>query len=111
MFNEVSGATHLLTPEALVVLQHMGAGPVPESALAAVLRERFEVDDATLVHDVAELLEQLSCLNLIEPCLLEPIWAVPNWRGVWAALVCCCAPDRLSAESNRISPLSPMASG
>ena len=70
LFNEVSGATHLLTLEALVVLQHIGAAPTPESALAAVLRERFEVDDATLTHDVAELLEQLSCLNLIEPCPL-----------------------------------------
>ena len=48
----------------------MGAAPTPESALAAILRERFEVDDATLAHDVAELLEQLSSLNLIEPCLL-----------------------------------------
>ena len=70
LFNEMSGATHLLTPEALVVLQHMGTGPTSESALAAILRERFEVDEATLAHDVAELLEQLFSLNLIEPCLL-----------------------------------------
>lgn len=70
LFNEVSGATHLLTLEALVVLEQMGAAPTAESALADALRERFEVDEATLAHDVAELLEQLSCLNLIEPCPL-----------------------------------------
>lgn len=70
MFNEMSGATHLITLEALVVLQQMGAAPMSESALAAILRERFEVDESTLSDDVAQLLEQLSCLDLIEPCPL-----------------------------------------
>lgn len=70
LFNEVSGATHLLTLEALVVLEQMGAAPMSEAALAAVLRERFEVDEATLSDDVADLLKQLSSLDLIEPCLL-----------------------------------------
>lgn len=68
LFNEQSGATHLLSPEALVVLEQLGAGPVLESALAAALREHFEVDEATLLDDVANLLEQLSSLHLIEPC-------------------------------------------
>jgi PqqD family protein of HPr-rel-A system len=70
VFNEVSGATHLITLEALVVLQQMGAAPMSELALAAILRERFEVDEATLSDEVAQLLEQLSCLDLIEPCPL-----------------------------------------
>lgn len=70
LFNEVSGATHLLTLEALVVLEQMGAAPMSEAALGAVLRERFEVDEATLSDDVADLLKQLSSLDLIEPCLL-----------------------------------------
>ena len=70
LFNDASGATHLITLEALVVLQQMGAAPTSESVLAAILRERFEVDEATLSDEVAELLEQLSCLDLIEPCPL-----------------------------------------
>jgi PqqD family protein of HPr-rel-A system len=70
LFNEVSGATHLLTLDALVVLQQMGAAPTHESVLAAALRERFEVDESTLSDDVAVLLQQLSSLNLIEPCPL-----------------------------------------
>lgn len=70
MFNEASGATHLITLEALVVLQQMGAAPMSELALAAILRERFEVDESTLSDEVAQLLEQLSCLDLIEPCPL-----------------------------------------
>jgi PqqD family protein of HPr-rel-A system len=69
LFNEVSGATHLLSPEALVVLQ-LGATPTSVLTLAAALREHFDVDEATLSDDVADLLEQLSSLDLIEPCHL-----------------------------------------
>lgn len=70
LFNEVSGATHLLSPEALVVLQQLGATPTSVLTLAAALREHFDVDEVTLSDDVADLLEQLSSLDLIEPCHL-----------------------------------------
>lgn len=68
LFNELSGATHLLSLEALVVLEWLAAGPASEAALAAILRERFEVDESTLDHEVSDLLEQLSSLDLVEPC-------------------------------------------
>jgi PqqD family protein of HPr-rel-A system len=70
LFNDISGATHLLTLEALVVLEHMGTTATSETALAAVLREHFDVEDTTLSDDVADLLGQLSSLDLIEPCPL-----------------------------------------
>ena len=70
LFNQVSGATHLLSPEALVVLEQMGAAATSVLTLAAALREHFDVDEATLSDDVADLLEQLSSLDLIEPCPL-----------------------------------------
>ena len=70
LFNEVSGATHLLTLEALVVLEQLGPAPTSEATIAGALRERFDVDDATLSDDVTDLLEQLSSLDLIEPCPL-----------------------------------------
>jgi PqqD family protein of HPr-rel-A system len=68
LFNDISGATHLLSLEALQVLERLGAGPASEPELGAFLSERFEVDPATLSDDVADLLEQLSSLDLIEPC-------------------------------------------
>ena len=70
VFNEASGATHLISLEVLVVLQQMGDAPISELAFAAILRERFEVDESTLSDEVAQLIEQLSCLDLIEPCPL-----------------------------------------
>jgi PqqD family protein of HPr-rel-A system len=68
LFNALSGATHLLSPEALVVLEQLDAGPVSEPVLTTALRDRFEVDDATLSDDVADLLGQLASLDLIEQC-------------------------------------------
>jgi len=50
------------------VLECLGAGPAGDAELAAALRERFDVDDATLDEELADLLEQLSSLDLVEPC-------------------------------------------
>lgn len=68
LFNEISGATHLLSLEALTVLERLAAGPAPDAELAAALRERFDVDEDTLAEELADLLEQLSSLDLVEPC-------------------------------------------
>jgi PqqD family protein of HPr-rel-A system len=70
LFNDVSGATHLLSSEALGVFQQVGATPTSIPTLAAALREHFDVVEATLSDNVAYLLEQLSSLDLIEPCHL-----------------------------------------
>lgn len=68
LYHAATGATHLLSPEALVVLDALAAGPASETALAALLRARFEVDDTTLAGDVARLLAQLAGFDLTEPC-------------------------------------------
>lgn len=68
LFNTLSGATHLLSPEALVVLEGLGAASLDESAVADLMRAQFDVDDDTLRDDVAALMQQLYSLDLIEPC-------------------------------------------
>ena len=68
LFNNLSGATHLLGPAALCVLDALRAAPGDRAALADSLRAAFEVDEAELPGQLAELLDSLVRLDLIEPC-------------------------------------------
>lgn len=68
LYNDLSGATHLLGPAALCLLETLRAAPGDEAALAAGLRASFEVDDETLADELAGLLDGLARLDLIERC-------------------------------------------
>ena len=68
LYNDISGATHLLGPAALCVLDTLRPGPAPMAALAARLLEEFEIDDASIGAELDALLDELSQLSLIEPC-------------------------------------------
>lgn len=68
LFNQLSGATHLLGPAALCVLDALRAAPAGEASLADSLRAAFEVDGEELPGQLAELLDTLVRLDLIEPC-------------------------------------------
>ena len=67
LFNNLSGATHLLGPAALCLLDALRAAPAAEAALADSLRAAFEVDEDELPGQLAELLDSLVRLDLIEP--------------------------------------------
>ncbi|KFI05130.1 HPr-rel-A system PqqD family peptide chaperone [Massilia sp. BSC265] len=69
LYNDLSGATHLLGPAALCVLEALRPGPAAATALAARLHEEFDIDDEALKGELATLLGELSRLSLIEPCL------------------------------------------
>ncbi len=68
LYNDLSGATHLLGPAALCLLDTLRTAPADEAALAAALRSGFEVDEAALAGELAFLLDSLVRLDLIEPC-------------------------------------------
>lgn len=68
LYNDLSGATHLLGPAALCLLEALRAAPGDEAALAAALRTSFEVDEETLGEELAALLDGLVRLDLIEAC-------------------------------------------
>jgi len=67
LFNDLSGATHLLGPAALLLLAFLRDGPADDAALAEGLRSAFEVDEAELDGELASLLDGLVRLDLIEP--------------------------------------------
>lgn len=68
LYNDLSGATHLLGPAALCVLEALRPGPAPMAALASRLLDEFEIDDTTIGAELDALLDELSRLSLIEPC-------------------------------------------
>lgn len=82
LFNDLSGATHLLSPVALWLLERLEAAPGDLPGLASALdaelaAETLEdgVDGAAAVSDtaldrerLADLLADLHALDLIEPC-------------------------------------------
>jgi len=68
LYNDLSGATHLLGPAALCLLDALRAAPQDEPSLAAALRAEFEVDENTLAEELSDLLDGLVRLDLIEPC-------------------------------------------
>lgn len=63
LFNDLSGATHLLTDSALWVLERLRTGPASSAALAAELGgdEPGDGQCDALLHD-------LHRMSLIEPC-------------------------------------------
>ena len=78
LFNDLSGATHLLSPVALWLIERLAAAPDDLPGLAAALDAELAAeaaadgdDDAHGAADrerLAELLGDLHALDLIEPC-------------------------------------------
>jgi len=68
LYNDLSGATHLLGPAALCVLEALRPGPAAAPALASRLLDEFDIDNEALGGELDALLGQLSELSLIEPC-------------------------------------------
>lgn len=69
LYNDLSGATHLLGPAALCVLEALRSSPLSATALAARLLDEFDIDGTSLDAELDTLLDQLSQLSLIEPCV------------------------------------------
>ena len=67
LYNDLSGATHLLGPAALCLLDALRAGPRDEAALGAVLLDEFEIDAAGVAEELAAVLGDLARLDLVEP--------------------------------------------
>lgn len=67
LYNDLSGATHLLGPAALCLLEALRAGPAAEPALAQALLAEFELDASSLPEELASVLGSLARLDLIEP--------------------------------------------
>lgn len=69
LYNDLSGATHLLGPAALCVLEALRTGPVPVAALASRLSKEFDLGGEA-DEELAALLAELARLSLIEsiPC-------------------------------------------
>ena len=78
LFNDLSGATHLLSPVALWLLERLEAGPDDILGLGAALDAELAAEaagDGAAAADpavdrerLAELLGDLHALDLIEPC-------------------------------------------
>lgn len=76
LFNDLTGATHLLSDIALWALDRLRAASLDAAALAQALAPMLEEDaapdaaqpDAGLIADLAKLLDQLHKMHLIEPC-------------------------------------------
>lgn len=67
LYNDLSGATHLLGPAALCVLEALRPGPAVVAALAASLQNEFDVDQDSLAGELDALLGELARLSLIKP--------------------------------------------
>lgn len=68
LYNDLSGATHLLGPAALCLLEALRPGPASALVLRAALCDEFGIDDTALGDAMEVLLAELSELSLIEPC-------------------------------------------
>lgn len=68
LYNDLSGATHLVGPAALCLLEALRPGPAADAALSAALLEEFEIDASSLPKVLPSLLDSLARLDLIEPC-------------------------------------------
>ena len=68
LYNDLSGATHLLGPAALCLLETLRPGPASAAALASRLLEEFDIDGEDLGPGLEALLDELSRLYLVEPC-------------------------------------------
>jgi PqqD family protein of HPr-rel-A system len=65
LYNDLSGDTHLLAPEALFILRTLQAGPASRAALADALAAWLD-DESEGDNEIDELLEHLSMLYLVE---------------------------------------------
>lgn len=70
LYNDLSGATHLLGPAALCILEALRGGPARDTALSVALLAEFEIEPSSLAAELAGLLDSLARLDLIEtfPC-------------------------------------------
>lgn len=84
LFNDLSGATHLLSPVALWLLERLAAAPEDMPGLATALDAELaaeaasdaadnaggdDLDEIALDRDqLADLLADLHALDLIQPC-------------------------------------------
>lgn len=84
LFNDLSGATHLLSPVALWLLERLEAAPQDLPGLAAALDAELAAEAASDAADnaggddldeialdreqLADLLADLHALDLIQPC-------------------------------------------
>ncbi|BDT56898.1 hypothetical protein MasN3_03920 [Massilia varians] len=68
LYNDLSGATHLLGPAALCLLESLRPGPASSAALASTLQAEFDIAGETIGAELEALLGELSRLGLIEPC-------------------------------------------
>ena len=83
LFNDLTGATHLLSSTALWLLDRLQAAPAGAATLAAALSAALlaqsEADaaagavdtddtDAVAPHDLHALLHELQKMHLIQPC-------------------------------------------
>lgn len=77
LFNDVTGATHLLDAAALWVLELLQAAPIDAAGLARALNADAEADagadadaDADMVDpsELDALLHELHKMHLVEPC-------------------------------------------
>ena len=67
LFNSLSGATHLLSPVALWLLELLAEAPASVAALASALQQESEGEHAD-PEQLDALLHELQRLHLIEPC-------------------------------------------
>lgn len=76
LFNDLTGATHLLSATALWMLEQLCAAPADAAGLARALQVELTADggeaeaeaDAVEPAEVAALLHDLHQMHLIEPC-------------------------------------------
>ena len=68
LYNDLTGATHLLGPAALCVLDTLRAAPADTSALSRAILAEFDVDADLLAEELSSVLDSLVRLDLIEPC-------------------------------------------
>lgn len=66
LFNDLSGATHLLGVAAVSVLEALRSGPASEADLSAILLAEFEIAPSLLSKELTSLLDSLARLDLIE---------------------------------------------
>lgn len=67
LYNDLSGATHLLGEAAIHLIQVLRCGPATDASLGAALAAALGCEqDAGLADDTAALLSQLAGLFLIE---------------------------------------------
>ena len=67
LYNDLSGATHLLDGAAVDVLLALRIGPADAATLADRLAARFEADTDELRAMIEDMLASLARLDIVEP--------------------------------------------